>query len=127
MYLASLILIAFVNTVRALSHEQASHEKTSRAIVRINSRGRVAITRRIDANRGGTRGRERERERERERGRGRVTPQYVACLWYFSAIARHTDMHRARCIKYRSIPRALPCTSRSVARVPRHALPHAEA
>jgi len=51
MHLASLTLIALVNTVRALSHEQASHEKkkTSRPIVRINSRERFAITRRTDA------------------------------------------------------------------------------
>lgn len=99
-------------------------KKENRAgpIVRINSRGRVAITRRTDADRKG-----RRREEEKERG---STPQCAAYLQCFSAIARHTDMHRVRCIKYRSVLCALLesiYVAKRSERVPRHALPHAEA
>lgn len=125
MYLASLTLIAFVvNTVRALSHEQASHEKTSRPIVRINSRGRVAITRRTDADSGGTRG------RKERKGEDNTAVRRMLAV-FFGDRQAYTDMHCARCIKYRSVPLRALLVSVYVAkrseRVPRHALPHAEA
>lgn len=101
---------------------RATKKKTSRPIVRINSRGRVAITKRTDADRREAQARGKERTREANAAVRRILAMFFGNRQAYRYASR--ALHK---VSVGSLSAESIYVAKRSERVPRHALPHAEA